>query len=103
MDGQRGGSDLLLMTFGTILVAGALQRSTNRTTEGVRTDILSKMRAARRRWRRRGSTASNSLVLIAGMALVVYAGIRVARTAAEELTSDDSPAEAPPVLIAAAA
>jgi hypothetical protein len=102
MDGQQGHNDLLLMTFGAILVAGALQRSTDRTTDGVRTDVLNKMRATRRRWRRRGSTASNTVVLIAGMALAVYAGIRVARTAVEELT-DDEPAEPPPVLMPVAA
>jgi hypothetical protein len=102
MDGQRGGSDLLLMTFGAILVAGALQRSTDRTTEGVRADILGKVRATRRRWSRRGSTASNTIVLIAGMALVMYSGIRIARVAAGELQSDDAPVE-PPLLAAPAA
>jgi hypothetical protein len=32
-------------------------------------------------------------MLVGGTALLVFAGIRVARSAAEELTSDDEPAE----------
>lgn len=93
MGERTGGNDLLLMTFGAILVVGALQSSTDRTTAGVRTDILGKARTFQRRWRRRGSNASSTLMLVGGTALLVFAGIRVARSAAEELTSDDEPAE----------
>lgn len=96
MDEVRGGSDLVLMAFGAILIAGALQQSTDSATAHVRADILHQLGLMRRRWRRRGANLSATIELVGGTALVVYALIHGARSAAHTDPIDTEPLDAQP-------
>jgi hypothetical protein len=96
MSQPQGGGELALLTFGAILLAGAVQRSGDAAVAGVRADYLHKFGLVRRRWHRRAATASTSLEAVLGVAVVAYALVRVARAITEGEPSDGTPTDTSP-------
>jgi len=84
------------MTFGAILVAGALQRSGDAAVAGVRSDVLHKFGLVRTRWRRRTAAASTTFELVLGTAILAYALYRAAQATMESVSGDSSPTDSSP-------